>query len=122
MIRRAQLCTAVALASLTQTGCGGKVAGYDNVTVGPDGGRVTPVPTCDAICAHIIGSCVPGASTGACVSDCEAGQSRFAMTSCAPLLEAYLRCMGTTRVECNGSDVVVVDCSDERNQLDACHP
>src|SRR5258705_413415 len=80
----------------------------------PDGGRVAPVPTCGAICAHLIGSCVPGAGTDKCVTDCEDGRNRF-VTTCPVELDVYLRCMGTARVECHGTEVVVVDCSDERN-------
>jgi hypothetical protein len=98
--------------------CGGKVAGLDD-PVGPDGGRTGPAPTCDSICARIIGACVPGATTGACIADCEGGTKPFA-TMCPAELDGYLRCMGTTRVECHGTEVVVIDCGDERNRLDAC--
>jgi hypothetical protein len=122
MIRRAHLLAATALVKLSLAGCGGKVAGDDSATLLPDGGRTGPTPTCDAICAHIVGTCAPGASTGPCVADCEDGQARFVMTRCASLLDTYLRCMSTTCVECDGTNIVVLDCSDERNQLDECHP
>jgi hypothetical protein len=109
-----------ALVALSLGGCGGRVAGYDTAGTGPDGGRIEPVPTCGAICAHIIGGCAPGAATDACVKDCEAAKARFG-ASCQGLLDAYLRCIVTTRVECKPMDIVILDCSDERNRLDECH-
>ncbi len=109
------------LLALAAGACGGKVPGPDIATFGPDGGRTDPPPTCGAICAHLIGSCVPGASTDPCVADCESGIAGVS-TSCTGERDDYLRCMIAARVECRGSDVVVIDCSDERNRLDACHP
>jgi len=121
MTQRARFSAVPILVALALGACGGKVPALEDAPIGPDGGRAAPVPTCGAICAHLIGSCVPGASTDKCVTDCEEGRNRF-VTTCPLELDAYLRCMGAARVECNAMDVVVVDCSDERNRLDACHP
>jgi hypothetical protein len=38
------------------------------------------------------------------------------------LLDTYLRCLGTAHVLCSPGHVEIVDCSDERNALDACSP
>jgi hypothetical protein len=122
MTLRARFLAIAWVGSLCAGACGGKVAGQDGTVIGADGGHIVPPPSCGDICAHIVGSCVPGASTDGCVSDCEAGANRFAATPCEGLLDTYLRCMITTRVECHGTDVVVIDCSDERNALDMCHP
>jgi hypothetical protein len=111
---------ASSFAALVALACGGKVPSLDDAIL-PDGGRAGPPPTCGAVCAHIIGSCVPGASTDKCVTDCEDGTMRFA-TTCPVELDSYLRCMITTSVECHMTDVVVVGCSPERDRLEACRP
>ena len=104
-------------AYLFALGCGGKVP---DDAVGPDGGG-QPAPACGAICAHIIGSCVPGASTADCVSDCEGTRAK-STAKCPALLDTYLRCMGMAHVLCMPGRIEILDCSDERNALDACFP
>jgi hypothetical protein len=84
----------------------------------PGPGGTTPIPTCPAICDHILAACTPGASDGSCVSDCETTTRDFA--ACSRDLDAYLVCMGGTKVECHSNEVVILDCSAERNQLEAC--
>src|SRR5262245_32411059 len=97
-------------------GCGGRETATDGVDR-PDGALPEP-PTCSAICAHVVGSCAPGANTSDCVTDCEA--SRAASTRCPIQLDIYLRCMGTVAVECSPGRAVIVGCSSERNALDRC--
>jgi hypothetical protein len=91
--------------------------------LGPDAGSVArgPPPTCDTICAHVIGDCVAGASATACTADCEATRVHFS-GPCPSELDAYLRCMATAALECRPNDIVIVGCSDERNRLEACTP
>ena len=38
------------------------------------------------------------------------------------LLDAFLRCMGSAKVVCMPGHVEIDDCSNERNNLDACMP
>jgi hypothetical protein len=96
--------------------CGGKQWGTD--TLDPDGAApAAPAPTCDAICTHLVGSCVPGGSTTACVADCESARQSHA---CPRELDDYLRCASTSAVECSGNRVVIISCSDERQRVDAC--
>ena len=86
--------------------------------IGPDGGG-QPAPGCGAICTHLIGSCVPGARTADCVDDCEVTRALF-VAKCPALLDTYLRCMGMAHVLCTPGRIEILDCSDERNALDAC--
>ena len=37
-------------------------------------------------------------------------------------LAAYLVCMGGTKVECRPDQIIILDCSAERNHLESCRP
>ena len=39
---------------------------------------------------------------------------------CPRELDRFLKCMGTTHVECTPGEVVIIDCSDERVDLQHC--
>ena len=97
--------------------CGGKVmsdpSSDEAVAVG-DG----PVPTCSSICRRLVDLCSSSPSA-ACVDSCESSLKSFA--SCSIELDAFLFCMGRTRVQCEpGNQVVIVDCSEERTELEMC--
>jgi hypothetical protein len=108
----------IAAVVLAFAACGGKEHGQGGDDAGVDGGGRGPAPSCGAICAHVVGTCASGADTGPCTMDCEMTRAQF--THCSYQLDAYLRCMVTTDVECNQGDVVIVGCSFERNELEAC--
>jgi len=98
--------------------CGGKTISDGSAGVTGATALAAPPPTCAAICNRLVSLCAesPNASCG---SDCEGTKTKYA-AACAPELDAFLKCMGTTHVECTPGEVVVIDCSDERVDLEHC--
>ncbi len=78
----------------------------------------SPAPGCAEVCAHIVGSCAPGANTDMCRGECETSIAGFA--ACPHELDAYMRCMVQAHVECKPGEVTVDDCSTERSNLEWC--
>jgi hypothetical protein len=118
----------LALGALLIGACGGKLASDGSPAAEgdtPSSGTSAPPPaatepaTCEAICAHVIGSCAAGASTAPCVQDC---QKTRALATCTRERDAFLACLLTTPVECRGSSVIIEGCSDERRTLEHCTP
>lgn len=111
---------------LALAACGGKVTGDGDRQVDPSS-EATPdaqdtprePASCEAICTHVVRSCLAGAGVGSCVPECNEVRT---MTACTPERDAFLACMLTTPVQCRGSEVVIVGCSDERNALERCAP
>src|SRR5215831_15596266 len=108
----------VVIGSSIAVGCGGLRTGPPDEALEAGGAAVAPPPGCTTICGHIIDSCTPGANLDACVADCERTNQDFA--SCPGPLRAYLECVSQTRVECQASNVVILDCSAERSVLEKC--
>jgi hypothetical protein len=102
--------------ALFALGCGGKVP--NDAVADSDAGISTPPPSCGTVCGHIVGACVPGASTADCVAGCEKTRDRF--MSCPAPVASYLRCLGSTRVTCTPGHVEILDCTDAFNALAAC--
>jgi hypothetical protein len=99
--------------------CGGKVDGESpNGALGDGGGEMQTPPTCAAICDRFARLCGFASASASCVSDCESSRVQFA--SCKDELDSLLRCLGTTRVTCNGMEIVIIDCSDERTAVEKC--
>jgi hypothetical protein len=120
MILPTKALLAVLLIAAMIVGCGGRESSTDGSLVGSsnDSGGAQQVPGCGAICDHVIGACAPGASSSECVGDCQRTEQEFA--SCSGDLAAYLVCMGGTKVECRTDQIIILDCSAERNRLESC--
>jgi hypothetical protein len=98
--------------------CGGKTVGDDSPSA-PGGVTAAdqPAPTCTVICNRLVALC-SGSPNATCESDCELTNTRYA--KCPTELDRFLKCMGTTHVECTPGEVVIIDCSDERVSLQHC--
>jgi hypothetical protein len=97
--------------------CGGKVMSdpSSDAAVPPLDG---PLPTCSTICRRLVDLCSFSPSA-ACVDSCENTIKGFA--SCTAELDTFLFFMARTRVQCEaGNNVVIVDCSEERSELETC--
>jgi hypothetical protein len=109
------------LVALT-VGCGGRVAAEPYGQPTDDAGSTTPpgtpLPTCDEICDHVIGTCAPGANTDACKKECEKMCTDF--KGCRQL-DTVLRCMPTAAVRCLPGEARIVGCDLELGELDDCH-
>ncbi len=98
--------------------CGGKTTADGSPTItGALPADAPPPPTCSTICDRLVTLCA-GSPNASCNADCESTKAKYA--KCAGELDRFLRCMGTTHVECTPGEVVVIDCSDERVALEHC--
>jgi hypothetical protein len=98
--------------------CGGKTAGDGSPgATGLTGVESQPAPGCSTICDRLVSLCA-GSPNASCQSDCEATKTKYVM--CPGELDRFLKCMGSTHVECTPGEVVVIDCSGERVDLERC--
>lgn len=101
--------------------CGGKVDGDESPSGldAADGAMPKqPPPTCDTICGRFARLCGFASASADCTSDCEASRTQFA--ACQDKLDDLFRCLGASRVTCSGTQIVIIDCSDERSATEKC--
>ena len=101
--------------------CSGKLASDADEThrdAAPVDSQGAPPPSCATICRRFAELCGFASVAASCVSDCESSQATF--SSCPQERDVLWRCLGTTHVTCEGTQIVIIDCSDERNAVEKC--
>ena len=95
----------------------GNEPGVSGLDPPPGGGGQSVSRLCAVDCARIGAAC-PGAAGDNCVASCSSITATYPM--CVPQIQAYLSCIATAPLICNGSSIDITPCEATAFAFESC--